>query len=95
MDERDPVKSNAINSSLWEIRSLQHHVVPSVATAAQFINSPLPSIEWDLSNVLDNTTDDIFDKEIKKHSKLVILAFDRPHSATLNRCDRISEYWNI
>lgn len=95
MDERDPAKSNAINSSLWEIRSLQQHIVPSVATAAQFINSPLPTVEWDLSNILDNTADDIFDKEIKKYSKLVIFAFDRPHSAILNKGDRVSEYWNI
>lgn len=95
MEERDPVKSNAINSSLWEIRSLQQHIVPSVASAAQFINSPLPTIEWDLSSILDNSADDIFDKEIKKYNKLVILAFDRPHSATLSKGDRISEYWNI
>lgn len=95
MEERDPIKSNAINSSLWEIQSLQQHILPSVATAARFINVPLPSIEWDLSKVLDSTGDDIFDKEIKKYSKLVIIAFDRPHSAALNKGERLLEYWNM
>ncbi|KAF2903416.1 hypothetical protein ILUMI_02769 [Ignelater luminosus] len=68
MEERDPLKSNAINSSLWEIQTLQNHVLPSVATAARFINSPLPSVEWDFTKILDNTGDDIFDKEIKKNT---------------------------
>ncbi|EFA09396.1 Nucleolar complex protein 4 homolog B-like Protein [Tribolium castaneum] len=88
MEERDPVKSNAINSSLWELKSLQQHSIPSVATAARFINSPLPTIEWDLSRILDETGDDIFDKEVKKHGKLIALAFDKSH-------DQILHYWNI
>ncbi|XP_044252320.1 nucleolar complex protein 4 homolog B [Tribolium madens] len=88
MEERDPIKSNAINSSLWELKSLQQHSIPSVATAAKFINSPLPTIEWDLSRILDETGDDIFDKEVKKHGKLIALAFDKSH-------DQILHYWNF
>ncbi|XP_017784948.1 PREDICTED: nucleolar complex protein 4 homolog B [Nicrophorus vespilloides] len=95
MEERDPVKSNAINSSLWEIQSLQNHVLPSVAMAARFINTPLPSVEWDITKVLDNSSDDIFDKEIKKNHKLIALAFDRPNGCFLNRGEIISQYWNF
>lgn len=95
MDERDPLKSNAINSSLWEIQSLQNHPVPGVATAAKFINTPFPSVEWDMGKVLDSTADDIFDKEIRKQSKLIALAFHRPNSVSLNREDRIRHYWNL
>lgn len=95
MEERDPIKSNAISSSLWEIQSLQSHVVPSVAMAACFINNSLPSVEWDLSQVLDSSGDDIFDREIKKQSKLITLAFDRPNAVSLNKGDRILEYWNL
>ncbi|KAF5280926.1 hypothetical protein FQA39_LY17932 [Lamprigera yunnana] len=95
MDESDPLKSNAINSSLWEIQTLQNHILPSVATAARFINSPLPSVEWDFTKILDNSGDDIFDREIKKNSKLIVLAFDRPNSLALNRGERISLHWNI
>lgn len=51
--ETDPVKSEAINSSLWEITLLQKHVVPEVANAARFINSSLPVMEFDLAPLLD------------------------------------------
>lgn len=95
MEERDPLKSNAISSSLWELQTLQQHVNPSVSTAAKFINSPLPSIEWDMSQVLDNTGDDLFDKEIKKHGKILSYAFLRPVGATLSRGDKTSVYWSI
>lgn len=95
MEERDPLKSNAINSSLWEIQTLQNHVLPSVATAARFINSPLPSVEWDFTKILDNTGDDIFDKEIKRNSKLIVLAFDRPNGSSLSKGEKVSLYWNI
>lgn len=92
MDERDPLKSNAINSSLWELKSLQSHIIPNVADAARFINSPLPSIEWDMSSILEGTSDDIFDKEIKKNKKLITLQFEKP---SFNRCERTTMFWDI
>ncbi|XP_049939235.1 nucleolar complex protein 4 homolog A isoform X1 [Schistocerca serialis cubense] len=59
MEESDPVKSHAIESSLWEIQALQTHHIPSIASAARFINFPLPSLEWDLSDVLEVSADDL------------------------------------
>lgn len=59
MEEREPSKSNAIESSLWEIVALQNHAIPSVAVAAKFISQPLPKHEWDLSTVLDLKDDDV------------------------------------
>ncbi|GJQ73739.1 hypothetical protein Trydic_g14072 [Trypoxylus dichotomus] len=94
MEERDPLKSNAINSSLWEIQTLQSHALPTVAAAATFINNPLPSIEWDISKVLENTGDNIFDKELKKNSKLVALAFDKPNRYALSKGEKVLNYWN-
>ncbi|KAJ8942022.1 hypothetical protein NQ318_002776 [Aromia moschata] len=95
MEERDPVKSNAINSSLWEIQSLQQHALPGVATAARFIDSPLPSVEWDISKILDNTGDDIFDKEVKKFSKLIVLQFEKPNGACLGKNEHVMQYWDL
>ncbi|CAG9860582.1 unnamed protein product [Phyllotreta striolata] len=95
MEERDPVKSNAINSSLWEIKSLQNHVQPSVSTAAKFINTPLPSVEWDLSTVLDKTGDDVFDKEVKKFSKLIVLQFEKPNGACIGKGERLLQFWDL
>ncbi|CAH0563564.1 unnamed protein product [Brassicogethes aeneus] len=95
MEERDPLKSNAISSSLWELQTLQQHCQPSVATAARFINAPLPSVEWDLGQILDNTGDDIFDKEVKKFSKLIVLQFEKPNGGALSRGEKVLQFWDL
>lgn len=59
MDERDPVQSNALESSLWEISMLKDHVVPSVAQAAKTIFNPLPKGEWNLASVLEINESDV------------------------------------
>ncbi|KAJ8915164.1 hypothetical protein NQ315_000416, partial [Exocentrus adspersus] len=94
MEERDPLRSCALSSSLWELETLQYHVLPSVANTAKFINDPLPSVEWDLSPVLNTTGDDIFDREVKKFSKLIVLQFEKPNGASLGKSERLAQYWN-
>lgn len=96
MDERDPIKSNALDSSLWEVATLQSHVLPSVATAARFISNPFPSVEWDLASVLEINENDIFDKEISKKSKEFALNLERPTSMFLY-CggEKSSQYWKL
>lgn len=60
MDESDPNKSQAIQSSLWELQLLRNHVLPSVATVAKSImTQPLPGKEWDLAPYLNATEDDV------------------------------------
>lgn len=59
MDERDPTQSNALHSSLWEIVSLQQHLIPEVAQAAKILSNPLPKVEWDLSNFLEVNENDV------------------------------------
>lgn len=66
MDERVPNKSMALESSLWEIATLQSHVLPSIAQAAKFIANPLPSVEWDLSSVLEVNENDVSSVELGK-----------------------------
>ncbi|XP_066139721.1 nucleolar complex protein 4 homolog B [Euwallacea fornicatus] len=96
MEERDPLKSYAINSSLWELQTLQSHVQPSVANAARFIASPLPSVEWDIGKVLENTGDDVFDREVKKMSKLIILQFEQPNDGfSLGRGEKVNQFWEF
>ncbi|XP_037935177.1 nucleolar complex protein 4 homolog A-like [Teleopsis dalmanni] len=95
MEEREPTKSNAIESSLWEIIALQKHAVPSVANTAKFISQPLPTTEWDLSTVLDIKEEDIFDQEIAKKSKQYALAFERPLALALPRNDKVVKYWKL
>ena len=59
MDERDQVQSNAIESSLWEIVSLQQHTIPAIAQVAKIITNPLPKAEWNLGTVLEVNENDV------------------------------------
>lgn len=95
MEERDPLKSNAINSSLWEILSLQSHVLPEVALTAKFINNPLPNVEKDLAELLDRTANDMFDKEISKVTKSIVLNFEKPNGIYIGRNERVLQFWNL
>ncbi|XP_013099965.1 nucleolar complex protein 4 homolog A [Stomoxys calcitrans] len=95
MEEREPTKSNAIDSSLWEVIALQKHSIPSVATAARFISQPLPKHEWDLSTVLEVKEDDIFDQEIAKKTKQYAMAFERPQTIHLPKNDKFQRHWSL
>ncbi|RZF37915.1 hypothetical protein LSTR_LSTR005415 [Laodelphax striatellus] len=95
MEEKDPTLSQAVDSSLWEVKSLQQHVLPSIAAAANFINNPLPSVEWDLSTRLDCTANDLFNKERKKKMKTVAVTFERPVSLNVPRCIGFTDFWEL
>lgn len=92
MEERDPLRSNAMFSCLWEIKTLQSHVMPEIASAARSISDPLPTVERDMGSLLDRTSADMFDKEIRKRAKEIALAFDKPPSA---RTERVTQYWRL
>uniref|UniRef100_A0A182J377 CCAAT-binding factor domain-containing protein n=1 Tax=Anopheles atroparvus TaxID=41427 RepID=A0A182J377_ANOAO len=96
MEERDPMKSKALESSLWEVAALQNHVLPSVAMAAKFIANPFPSVEWDLSSVLEINENDIFDKEIARKTKEYALNIERP-AGMFGICggELSSQYWKL
>ncbi|EDX01274.1 nucleolar complex protein 4 homolog B [Drosophila yakuba] len=93
--ETDPVKSDAINSSLWEITLLQKHVVPEVANAARFINSSLPVIEFDLAPLLDRKECNIFDDELQSKAKQFALNYERPTNLALPKNEFVTKYWDL
>ncbi|XP_043476919.1 nucleolar complex protein 4 homolog [Leptopilina heterotoma] len=95
MDEREPILSNAIISSLWEIKALQCHMLPNIATAARFIREPIPSVEYDIASALERTGGHIFDREIKNKVKDIMLAFERPNSLALPKNERLLQFWHL
>ncbi|KAF6212143.1 hypothetical protein GE061_012664 [Apolygus lucorum] len=84
-EEESPSESRAIESCLWEIRLLQDHVLPTVANAALWINNELPTIEKDMSALLENKTQLIFEKEMKIKAQEPPLSFERPTPSFLNK----------
>ncbi|KAF1999460.1 CBF-domain-containing protein [Amniculicola lignicola CBS 123094] len=53
VDERDPMLTEAIESSLWEIEALQSHYHPNVATLAKIISEQFTKRSYNLEDFLD------------------------------------------
>ncbi|XP_029475320.1 nucleolar complex protein 4 homolog isoform X2 [Rhinatrema bivittatum] len=76
MEEEDPSKSRALESSLWELQALQKHYHPDVAKEAGVINHPLSDLETDVSELLDISSYELFDREVKKKFKCTPVEFE-------------------
>ncbi|XP_065223098.1 nucleolar complex protein 4 homolog A [Planococcus citri] len=94
-DELDPMKTKAMESSLWELKTLEQHILPQVSNAVNFINKPLPSVEWDLTPLIEKTYKDVFEKECKKKIQKVSVTFERPDSFVVPKTDYFSNLWNF
>jgi len=95
-DEPDPAKCDAINSDLHEIRTLQSSSLPQVSQMAKFINKQLPQIEWDLTQYLEITMEDMMSTEYKKKVFVnVPLTFERPVGFKFPKQDNVSEHFQF
>ena len=54
-EESDPMESEAIESSLWEIQMLQSHYHPNVATIAKIISEQFTKQAYNLEDFLDHS----------------------------------------
>uniref|UniRef100_H3CE75 Nucleolar complex associated 4 homolog n=1 Tax=Tetraodon nigroviridis TaxID=99883 RepID=H3CE75_TETNG len=76
MEEEDPARCGALESSLWEMKTLQRHHHPDVSRAAALINTPPPQQEDPLSQ-MDTTTFQLMEQELKRTGlKKVPLEFE-------------------
>jgi U3 small nucleolar RNA-associated protein 19 len=55
MEEQDPMFTNALESSLWEIETLQNHYHPNVATLAGIISEQFTKRSYNLEDFLDHS----------------------------------------
>lgn len=55
MDEQDPMLSEAIESSVWELEALQSHYHPNVATLAKIISEQFTKRSYNLEDFLDHS----------------------------------------
>ncbi|SLM40717.1 Nucleolar complex protein 4 [Lasallia pustulata] len=79
MEEQDPMKTNAINSSLWEIEALQSHYHPNVATIAKIISQQFTKQAYNLEDFLDHSYGSMLDAELAKDvKKAPVVEFDIP-----------------
>lgn len=59
MQEVDPTKSKALDSSLWELEALTQHVLPNVSAIAKTVLKANAKTEYDLGQVLELTESDV------------------------------------
>uniref|UniRef100_A0A663MDV1 Nucleolar complex associated 4 homolog n=1 Tax=Athene cunicularia TaxID=194338 RepID=A0A663MDV1_ATHCN len=95
MEEEDPSKSRALESCLWEIRSLQNHYHPDVAKAAAVLNQSLSEIEDDISGLLELSAYELFDKEVKKKAIDVPLEFEQVRGLFGKKNDIFAEHFTL
>ncbi|XP_060105182.1 nucleolar complex protein 4 homolog [Heteronotia binoei] len=95
MEEEDPSESRALESSLWEIQTLQKHYHPEVAKAAASINMALSETEDDLMELMELTSYEIFDRDLKKKATAVPLEFQRVTGLFGQKNDVLAEYFTL
>ncbi|KAJ6656618.1 hypothetical protein lerEdw1_003505 [Lerista edwardsae] len=91
MAEEEPSTSRALESSLWELKALQSHYHPDVAGAASVINTSLSEREDDIAELLELTTYELFDRDIKKEVSTVPLEFQQVQGLFGKRNDIFAE----
>ncbi|XP_050411209.1 nucleolar complex protein 4 homolog [Patella vulgata] len=92
-EETDPAKCKAMESYLWEIKTLQTHYCPEVVLAANKINHQLGQQEELLGDVLDLTTDELIEKECKRRKKETAINFIPPTGLFQSQNDKFSSCW--
>ncbi|KFV76842.1 Nucleolar complex protein 4, partial [Struthio camelus australis] len=95
MEEEEPSESRALESSLWELQSLQNHYHPDVAQAAAILNQSLSEIEDDISGLLELSAYELFDREVKKTTTDVPLEFEPVRGLFGKKNDIFAEHFTL
>ncbi|KAI9350202.1 CBF/Mak21 family-domain-containing protein [Obelidium mucronatum] len=66
MEENDPAKCRALESSLWELQTMTQHYLPSVSALAGVFQEPLTKAPYEIEDFLDLSYESLFELENKK-----------------------------
>lgn len=64
--EKDPAKTNALDSSLWELETMMNHYHPQVASLAKILSQPFSKNNYNIEDFLDWSYQRLLDGELKK-----------------------------
>ncbi|THV94542.1 nucleolar complex protein [Aureobasidium pullulans] len=79
MDQLDPMETNAIDSSLWELETLASHYHPNVATLARIIQEQFTKKNYNMEDFLDHNYQGLIDAELgKEMRKTPVVEFEIP-----------------
>ncbi|KAF2682564.1 CBF-domain-containing protein [Lentithecium fluviatile CBS 122367] len=97
MDEQDPLLTDAIESSVWELESLQSHYHPNVATLAKVISEQFTKRSYNLEDFLDHSYTALLDTELGRDLKKdPEVEFEIPKRifTTEERLNPLGQLWN-
>ncbi|KAK6336367.1 hypothetical protein TWF696_001928 [Orbilia brochopaga] len=65
-NEMDPMKTGALESSLWELETLQSHYHPNVATLAKILSEQFTKQQYNTEDFLDHSYTSMLEAEMSK-----------------------------
>lgn len=71
VDETDPLKTGALNSSLWELETLMSHYHPNIATLAKIFGEPFRKQSYNMEDFLDWSYITLLDSEKTRKYRIV------------------------
>lgn len=79
MRQADPMLSSAIESSLWELETLQSHFHPNVATLSKIMGEQFTKRDYQLEDFLDHSYGSLIEAELlKEMKKTPVVEWDIP-----------------
>ncbi|KAJ2785458.1 Maturation and nuclear export of 40S ribosomal subunits interacting protein [Coemansia javaensis] len=91
-DEPDPAKSRAIDSSLWELATLQHHYYPNIATLANVFSEPFHKPGFALEDFMDHTYASFFESDTARRPKKAPALAAQPPTSLIRPGDALSDF---
>ncbi|KAJ2358130.1 Maturation and nuclear export of 40S ribosomal subunits interacting protein [Coemansia sp. RSA 2618] len=91
-DEPDLAKCNALQSSLWELESLQHHYYPNIATLAKIFSEPFHKPQFMLEDFLDHTYATFFESDTSRKPKKAPALETQPPISLVRPGDALSDF---
>ncbi|KAL8952953.1 MAG: hypothetical protein Q9222_001172 [Ikaeria aurantiellina] len=92
MEQPDPMETNALESSLWEIHTLQSHYHANVAAIARIISEQFTKQAYNLEDFLDHSYLSMLDAELSKDiKKAPVIEYEIPKKIFLEHTDSTKE----
>lgn len=95
LSQQDPMKTNAMQSSLWELETLMTHYHPNIATLAKIFGEPFRKHSYNMEDFLDWSYQTLLDSEkTRKYKGMAALEFENFDKLFGNTDDNHSVYAN-
>jgi len=94
--EEDPAKSKAMESSLWEVKTLSEHLLPQVSSVAKNLLKGIGEQEADVSKSLETTWQEMMEVELKRKVWInVPINFEKPEGINLPKHEVLNQIFTI